>query len=126
MPSLASFGGSSIFGLAVRVTYEVNPPAAQINAFFGVSGTQSLFGGTRGGVFLVQGLLAADNLSDLASLEANFNSFNDGIARTFVDTWGNAYPQVTFASYARTGDKLLVDPSQGVFQQYKAMFTSLT
>ena len=44
---MASFGGTSIFGTAVSMVTADNPRETQLNAFFGLSGLESLDGGMR-------------------------------------------------------------------------------
>lgn len=90
----ASFGGDLIFGGAVRVRHVANPPAEQVNAFFGIGGLQSLYGGSRGRTFLISGVLAGTDDADLSAAEANLNSYVDGIARVLVDTRGRSWPSV--------------------------------
>ena len=85
---MASFGGASIFGTAISMITADNPREKQINAFFGLSGLESLDGGLRGRVTRVTGLLYGLSPALLASAEAAFRSFNDGKARILVDTLG--------------------------------------
>jgi len=54
---MASFGGASIFGTAVSMTTADNPREKQLNAYFGLSGLESLDGGLRGRVTHAAGLL---------------------------------------------------------------------
>lgn len=90
----AYFDGNAIFGIAVGVQHTVNPSAQQINAFFGVSGSQMIYGGTRGRVFMIKGVFIGDDLTVLASAEAALLSYDDGIARVLTDTWGRNWPYV--------------------------------
>jgi hypothetical protein len=98
------YDGNPIFGLAVRMQMVPNPTQLQLDSFFGVNGVVSLFGGSRGRTFMIQGCLFAfqDAFSDpitiidLNAAEGVIHSFADGIARTMVDTRGNSWPNVVF------------------------------
>src|SRR4051812_2856382 len=92
--AVAFLDGNSVFGLAVSVQHSQNPSAQQINAFFGVSGQQMIFGGGRGRVFMISGVFIGSDLSDLAAAEAALLSYDDGIARTLTDPWGRSWPYV--------------------------------
>ncbi|WP_422932028.1 hypothetical protein [Singulisphaera sp. PoT] len=119
-----SYGGDSMFGYAVKMKMVVNPTAEQLNQFFGISGSQSLYGGTRGRTFLVDGLFAAEDLDTLNAYEGNFLSYLDGIARTMVDTRGRAWANVLLRQL-EPGEKILHD-QRGLYLPYKAMFNGLT
>jgi hypothetical protein len=91
-----SFGGSSVFGTACHVVHVPHPVALQRDGFFGVTGMTSLFGGGRGRTFEVTGLLVGSNLPSVIVAEGALLACADGIARTFVDTQGRAWPNVIF------------------------------
>ena len=93
---MMTYDGANIFGAAVQFQQVANPNAQQNNAFFGVSGTQTLFGGSRGRMFLIRGLLLGASIDDLNSAEAVFQSYADGIARTLVDPRGRTWSNVIF------------------------------
>src|SRR4051794_16872790 len=97
--SMASFGGASIFGSAVSMTTSDNPREKQLNAYFGLSGLESLDGGSRGRVTEVTGLLYGDSPAQLAGAEAVFRSFNDGTTRTLVDTLAIGWNSVRLESF---------------------------
>ena len=96
-----TFGGVPIFGLAVRIEQVPAQVAQQFDAFFGVPGILSLFGGTRGRTFQVQGVLYD---VDLPTLNADENIFTpgvlgsvaDGIARPLFDTRGRTWANVVY------------------------------
>lgn len=122
----ATYDGSPIFGLAVRMKTTVNPAADQVNSFFGIGGMESLFGGTRGRVTLVEGVLWGADVPSLAALEENFISYNDGLARVLVDTRGVTYDQVKFGAFEPVSERILQDSATGrYFRQYRASFTHL-
>src|SRR3954453_12784535 len=91
---MPSFGGINIFGTAVSMSTSDNPRESQINAFFGLSGLETLDGGLRGRLTHVTGLLFGSTPYGLASAEASFRSFNDGMARVLVDNFGTAWQNV--------------------------------
>ena len=118
---MATYDGGNIFGSAVRVRMEVNPSATQINGFFGVSGTQSLYGGTRGRVFLVSGVLTAPDADTLSAYIATILSYDDGIGRVFVHPVYGSWPLVVFRRF-QPGERILPGPAL----EYKAQFDGLT
>lgn len=91
-----SFGNIFIFGTACHVVHLPHPVALQKDGFFGVSGMTSLFGGGRGRTFEIAGVLVSSDLSGVIAAEGSLLSYADGIARTFVDTQGRAWPNVIF------------------------------
>jgi hypothetical protein len=70
--------------------------AQQVDAFFGVPGNISLFGGSRGRTFMIQGVLTDIGIFELNADEALIHSFADGIARTLIDTRGQTWLNVVF------------------------------
>jgi hypothetical protein len=121
---MASFGGTSIFGTAVSMVTADNPRETQLNAFFGLSGLESLDGGMRGRYTSVTGLLYGDSSAFLAAAEGTFRSFNDGIARTLVDTLGEIWANVCLVSFQPQG-RIRQSPSGVFFRSYKARFLHL-
>ena len=85
---MMTYNGVNIFGSAVQFQHVVHPRAQQVNAYFGVSGTQVLDGGGRGRSFYIRGVLVAPTFAELSAAEAQFATFADGVARTLVDTPG--------------------------------------
>jgi hypothetical protein len=121
---MASFGGTNIFGSAVSMTTSDNPREKQLNAFFGLSGLESLDGGLRGRVTQVTGLLFGESPAALAGVEAIFRSFNDGITRPLVDTLGIGWPNVRLESFQPQG-RIRQSPGGILFRAYKARFLHL-
>ena len=119
----ASYGANFIFGRAVKMRTVVNPTADQINSFFGVNGMESLFGGTRGRVTLVEGLLV--DPSDISNPEETFVSYNDGVARVLVDTRGYTYENVKFGAF-EPGDRIMLTSDGYYCRTYRASFNHLT
>ncbi len=93
---MVTYDGINIFGAAVQLQQVASANAQQMNAFFGVTGTQTLFGGGRGRTFLIQGILLADTMDDLNAAESLLQSYADGVARTLVDQRGRAWPNVIY------------------------------
>ena len=92
----ATFGGNPIFGLLTACQATMNPLATQVESFFGVPGTLSKFGGTRGLTIMLEGVLFDSDLASLNADEQNLLSFADGVARTFVDQRGRTFTNVLF------------------------------
>jgi hypothetical protein len=121
-----TYNGVNIFGSAVRFQHVARPRAQQVNAFFGVSGTQVLDGGGRGRTFYVQGVLVSPSIAGLGVAEGEFASYADGVARTLVDPRGGVWPNVVFRGEF-VPDPRGPQPSAGGWAlPYRAVFHGLT
>ena len=121
---MASFGGSNIFGTAVSMVTVDNPRAKQINAYFGLSGLETLDGGSRGRITRATGLLFGQSPALLAAAEASFRSFNDGMARVLVDTLGVSWQNVRLDSFEPQG-RIAQSAGGTFFRSYQARFLHL-
>jgi hypothetical protein len=93
---MALLDGSAIFGLSTKVIHNPNAVAHQESQFFGVNGTQTLFGGSRGRMFMISGVLVGSSFADIAAAEANLLSFADGNTHILVDNLGRTFQNVIF------------------------------
>lgn len=96
-----TFGGNPIFGLACKMQMIPHPCANQVESFFGVPGQLSVFAGSRGRMFQVEGVLFEFDLATLNFDEGVFTpgiagSFADGIARPLFDTRGRTWANVIY------------------------------
>lgn len=127
---MAYYDGANIFGVAVVATPVRNADASQVNAFFGASGTQTLFGGSRGWTIMVTGSFVGSSWEDVIAVEGIFLSYADGIARTFVDNMGRTFPQVVFnGDYQPAPEGVrpaTVGGVPGYALRYRAVFRSLS
>lgn len=99
---MATYGGASVFGGSVTVEMTPAPSESQVSAFFGVSGTFSTFGGTRGRSFRVTGLLGGATPEAVAAARDTLLSYDDGIGRVLYDPVENvSWPQVVFTGAFR-------------------------
>lgn len=121
-----TYDGANIFGAAVGFQQLVHPNAQQSNSFFGVSGTQTLFGGGRGRTFLIRGLLLGASIGDLNSAEAVIQSYADGIGRTLVDPRGRTWLNVIFRGEFTPDPRGPYPTANGWALPYKAIFHGLT
>ena len=121
---MPSYRGAEIFGVAVSIRHVLSPSETQINAFFGISGIQSLFGGNRGRTFFVTGCFFAPDLPTLNAMEGIFLSYADGIAGELVDTRWRVWPDVVFRGQLEPADHLLFN-AYGLVLPYKALFHGL-
>ena len=121
---MASFGGLNLFGTAVSMVTSDNPREKQLNAYFGLSGLESLDGGLRGRFTHVTGLLYGPSPIALASAESLFRSFNDGVTRSLTDTLGVTWPSVRLDSFQPIG-RVRQSPSGVLFRSYTARFLHL-
>jgi uncharacterized membrane protein len=122
---MPSFNGSLIFGVAVKMATQDNPRIAQLNAFFGLSGLESLDGGLQGRYTSAAGILAGGSIADLGAAEAAFRSYNDGNAYVLVDSYGFVWPQVKLESFEPQG-RILTLAGQGYIRYYSARFLHLS
>ena len=96
-----TYGGVPIFGIAVKIEQVPLQCSAQLEAFFGVPGMLSVFGGSRGRTFQVSGVLFDEDITTLNADEDIFTpgvdgSMADGIARTLADTRGRNWANVIY------------------------------
>lgn len=91
---MATYGGVNIFGKCLSCQQIINPAATQNNEFFGVDGTHSLYGGTRGRVFAIKGAFVGASAGGCLSAESLLLTYIDGRARILVDNQGRAFPNV--------------------------------
>jgi hypothetical protein len=119
---MATIDGSPAFGVAVTVTYTPNGNVQQMNEFFGINGTQTIFGGTRGAVLEVSGVLAAADIPTLNSAESSLLSYADGNAHTVVDDRGRTFPNVVWdATYQPSAAGIQAAAGGGWLLPYKAV-----
>ena len=96
---MATLNGLDVFGLAVHAQHLPDDPVIQENHYFGVSGIQSLYGGQPGRRFRVTGLLPGSSPAGCKASEAALLALGNGVAYTFVDSWGVAWPNVLLEHY---------------------------
>jgi hypothetical protein len=123
---MVTYDGSNIFGAAVQFQQLAHPNAQQINTFFGVSGTQSLYGGGRGRMFLIKGILIGSTMQDLNAAEAVFDSYADGVARTLIDPRGREWPNVIYRGEFIPDSRGPYATAVGWALPYKTVFHGLT
>lgn len=99
----AFYDGNALFGPAPQVRMTPNPTASQEASFFGSAGSVASFGGTRGRIFEVTGILVSDvagyDFSELQALCAQIESYADGVGRVFTDTLGRSWPYVVLRQF---------------------------
>lgn len=120
--SVPSLGGLQIFGTAVTMQTSQRIRAKQINAFFGLSGLETLDGGARGYTTHVAGYIAGSGPSGLTAAQAAFRVLNDGLARTLIDTTGTVWPGVVLQSFLPHG-RIGQSPQGDYFQAYEAILS---
>lgn len=93
-PYFVTLSGVTVsLGTAAHAPPRSEPPRVQRDAFFGVPGQLALAGGGLGRTWSVSGVLAADNIQDLITLQVNIMALVEAsTAGTFNDTQGNAWP----------------------------------
>jgi hypothetical protein len=123
---MITYGGSNIFGAAVRLQHVARANAQQENTFFGVTGTQTLYGGGRGRTFLITGVLVGGTLATLNAAESMFEDFADGIARPLTDPRGRTWPNVIYKGEFVPDPKGPYPTLDGWALPYRAVFHGLT
>jgi hypothetical protein len=123
---MITYGGVNIFGAATQFQHVAHPNAQQINTFFGVTGTQTLYGGGRGRMFLVRGILLGSTLTDLNGAEALFQSYADGISRALVDPRGRSWLNVIYRGEFVPDTRGPYPTAGGWALPYRAVFHGLT
>jgi hypothetical protein len=93
---MVTIDGQAAFGYPVNLQMIPNANAQQVNEFFGVNGRQTLFGGSRGRVFLLMGVISAIDVPTLNAVEANLLSFADGQPHVLIDNRGREWDNVIF------------------------------
>lgn len=121
---MPAYDGNPIFGRAVRMKTVTNPTQDQMNQFFGLNGVQSLFGGLRGRVTMVQGVLYEADAASLNAAIGEIESYRDGLARVLTDSFGNDWPQVKLEMFDPESPIKLASTGY-YFVTYKATFQHL-
>jgi len=112
---MATLDGNPVFGPVSEVTHMPAENVQQMNAFMGVNGVQTIYGGSRGDTFNITGMFVADDLAGIAAAEADLLSFADGQIHTFVDNLGRSWQNIVFKKqYSH-------DPKVGVFMGQRCM-----
>jgi hypothetical protein len=117
-----TYDGQDIFGFSVTCAMEQAPSEVQLNSFFGTSGVQSLWGGGRGRTFHVSGLMVGPDATALAAARDLMLSYDDGIARDLVDTYGYTWPRVVFVQMRPTSRVERLAGGLGLCFTYQAVF----
>ena len=121
---MPSYGGVNIFGASVTMSTVDSPREKQVNSFFGLSGLETLDGGSRGRVTEVGGILYGAGPAALAGAETTFRSFDDGVSRVLVDSLGAAWRNVVLQSFRPMG-RVRQSPFGVFFRAYRARFLHL-
>lgn len=116
-----TLGGDNIFGVPLEFEHNPAATAQQIATFFGISGTQSIFGGGRGRVFMVKGLFYADLQAEFRQFESILETYADGTARTLAVAYPDgsfwSYPFVVYKNGYKRSGKAGLDGVSGQFVQ---------
>jgi hypothetical protein len=127
---LLTLGGVNIFGVPLECRHNPAATAQQVNAFFGVSGTQAVFGGSRGRSFMIKGLYYGDYIADIRATETVLETYADGVPRVLAVQWADgssyAWPAVIFkGEYQQQGDPRPEVTSGGYVQAYQMVLHGL-
>jgi hypothetical protein len=122
---MATYGGVNLFGTGVSFATTDRARESQLNAYFGIGGIESLDGGSRGRITNVSGVLFAPSAAALASTEAAFRGYVDGIDRDLVDDLGSRWSNVLLESFQPQG-RIRRTPDGLYFHPYRARFLHLT
>lgn len=120
---MPGYDGVPLFGRSVKVRHEPNPSKKTYTEFYGLHGLYMTFGGSRGRMFFVEGILNAVDDPTLDNWVATILSYDDGVGRVLVDTRNQAWPEVVFDRF-QPGDRYLKG-EQGAFLEYRMTFMGL-
>ncbi len=81
--------GDNIFGVALECRHAPRPTIQQIAAFFGISGVQAIWGGTRGRAFMIRGIFIASDVASVRAFESVLETYADGVPRTLNVTYSD-------------------------------------
>lgn len=123
---MVTYDGASIFGAAVQFQHLPQPSAQQVNTYFGINGTQSLYGGGRGRMFVIRGVLQGATMADLNAAEAAILAYADGVARTLVDPRGRRWANVLFRGEFQPDPRGPLATAGGWAMPYRAIFHGLS
>jgi hypothetical protein len=126
---MATYGGIDIFIRPFATTHNPRPSAQQLSDFFGVSGQQALWGGFRGRLLEISGMLYAPDMDTLNAYEGVWTApqtglKGDGIARDLVDTRGRTWPSCLCMDF-QPESQVRIDPQWGYFFRYRSAFHGL-
>ncbi len=121
---MAAYGGVNLFGIAVTMSTADHPREKQINSYFGLSGLETLDGGSRGRVTSVGGVLVGRTPAELAQAEATFRTYSDGLTRDLSDSLGTTWTNVRLESFQPLG-RIRQSPQGMFFRSYRAQFLHL-
>ena len=93
---MASYGGVACLGFAVHVAARKCKVQCDRVSFFGVDGTYSIYGGSRGFVYDVSGVLWGVNVPEMLYIESLLYGFSDAVPRDLVDDVGRVWSNVIF------------------------------
>lgn len=92
---MATYGGLGL-GVAVHVQALEVEGCAYRTAYFGVDGTTSLYGGSRGWIFHVDGVLWGATPAALLAFEAAVRALPRGVGSILADDVGREWANVIF------------------------------
>jgi hypothetical protein len=105
----ASYNGLFLFGRSVRTKRTGDPAATQETAYPGLDGVESTPLGKRGKFIVLTSVLYSQvSSADLNAQMRTIESFDDGIARPFVDTFGQTHDWAILQT-PDFGDKVYLD-----------------
>lgn len=91
-----SLDGIPVFGLVTKCTATAKPVARQRTAFFGQNGELSLYGGSRGYHFMIEGVFQEDDIGTIQDDFGSLLSFVGPATHTYIDSRGNQWFNVIF------------------------------
>lgn len=123
---MATLDGSPVFGPVSIVKQIPRENAQQMNAFFGVTGEMSLFGGGRGRTFEITGMFVGSSVLAVNAAEAALLSYADGEAHTLVDNRGNSWENVIFKGNYQPDDHIGFLAGGGYCLKFRCILVGLT
>lgn len=126
-----SLDGENLFGVALEFRHLPAASALQINTFFGVAGTQSIDGGTRGRVFEIRGLFYGPSVASVWDAVNTLESYADGTPRTLAVSYPDggtfSWVNVVYANEWQPIGRPYMEVVTGMFTvEYKMVLRGLT
>jgi hypothetical protein len=126
--STCRLDGYACFGLVTMFQPTPRTARRQIDEYFGVNGSTSLFGGTNGWDIVIDGVLFETSMSALNNDIAFLCSFVDANIHQLQDTSGNTWQNVVFDGELRfdPAGPMLANGMNYWARAYSAVFHTLT
>jgi hypothetical protein len=128
---LVTLDGENLFGVALTFVHVPAASALQVNSFFGVLGTQTIDGGTRGRTFQIGGLFYGPSVASIWEAVNTLETYADGVPRTLAVAYSDggtfSWVNVIYANEWQASGRPWQEVYTGMFtMEYKMVLRGLT